>query len=290
MKAEAVSQWWSRTKGFWAARPRALPTLAPLRSLLVDFGVILAMIVLFVSLVVQVADPSPVADPISVPKSLVDAGYSGEVVTTRLIDRSRAFEQANNAALDKTSAGAATTRDDNLLSTVTVPGAGVSLAVVVAGVRRFIGLPNRHIGGYIVIDEPGGTAYRMTVRVSGRNALDHTGEAGPLLDQVIEHGARALTGLLRPCVLAAELRHDPDGWKWLGDCFNDPSHRDIEWAHNLRGLRYFAEGRYDEAIKDYDEALRLSPGYRNAKENRAAALRAKQAISPPQPTAGPSPR
>jgi hypothetical protein len=287
MKAEAVSQWWSRTKGFWAARPRAFPTLTPLRSLLVDFGVILAMIVLFVSLVVQVADPSPIADSISVPKSLVDAGYSGEVVTTRLIDRSRAIEQENNAAVDNASAAAATTGDGNLFSTVAVPGAGVSLAVVVAGVRRFIGLPSRHIGGYIVIV---GGDYRMTVRVSGRDPLEYTGKANASIDDVIEHGARALTGLLRPCVLAAELRRHPDGWKWLGDCFNDPSHRDLEWAHNLRGLRYFAESRYDEAIKDYDEALRLSPGYRNAKENRAAALRAGQAISPPQPTAGPSPR
>jgi hypothetical protein len=288
MKAEAVSQWWSRTKRLWAARPRALPTLTPLRSLLVDFGVILVMIVLFVSIVVQVADRSPVADPISVPKSLADAGYSGEVVTTRLIDRSRAFEQKNNAASDNAGAAAATTGDGNLFSTVAVPGAGVSLAAVVAGVRRFIGLPSRHIGGYIVIDGDG--AYRMTVRVSGRDPVDYTGKANASIDDVIEHGARALTGLLRPCVLAAELRFHEDGWAWLGDCFNDPSQRDIEWAYNLRGLRYFAEGRYDEAIKDYDEALRLSPGYRNAKENRAAALRAKPAISLPQPTAGPSPR
>jgi Tetratricopeptide repeat len=288
MKAEAVAQWWSRTKRLWAARPRALPTLTPLRSLLVDFGVIVVMIVLFVSIVVQVADRSPVADPISVPKSLADAGYSGEVVTTRLIDRSRAFEQRNNAALDKTSAGAATTGDANLSSTVTVPGAGVSLAAVVASVRRFIGLPSRHIGGYIVIDGDG--AYRMTVRVSGRDPVDYTGNANASIDDVIEHGARALTGLLRPCVLAAELRFHEDGRAWLDDCFNDPSQRDIEWAYNLRGLRYFAEGRYGDAIKAYDEALRLSPGYRNATDNRAAALRAKPAISLPQPTAGPSPR
>jgi hypothetical protein len=288
MKAEAVSQWWSRTKRLWAARPRALPTLTPLRSLLVDFGVILVMIVLFVSIVVQVADRSPVADPISVPKSLADAGYSGEVVTTRLIDRSRAFEQKNNAASDNASAAAATTGDGNLFSTVAVPGAGVSLAAVVAGVRRFIGLPSRHIGGYIVIDGDG--AYRMTVRVSGRDPVEYTGNANASIDDVIDHGARALTGLLRPCVLAAELRFHEDGRGWLDDCFNDPSQRDIEWAYNLRGLRYFAEGRYDDAIKAYDEALRLSPGYRNARDNRAAALRAKPAISLTQPTAAPSPR
>ena len=193
MKAEAVSQWWSQTKRLLAALPRGLPTLAPLRSLLVDFGVILVMIVLFVSIVLQVADPAPVADPISVPKSLADVGYSAEVVTTRLIDRSRAIEQANNAGIDRTSAAAATTGDANLLSTVTVPSAGVSLAVVVAGVRRFIGLPSRHIGGYIVIDNGGGGGYRMTVRVSGRDApLEYTGKANASIEHVIEHGARAL--------------------------------------------------------------------------------------------------
>jgi hypothetical protein len=159
----------------------------------------------------------------------------------------------------------------------------VSLAVVVAGVRGFIGLPSRYIGGYIVIEESGGReAYRMTVRVSGRDPLVHTGEVNVSIEHVIKHGARALTGLLRPCALAAAPRDDPDGWGWLMDCFNDPSHRDIAWAHNLRGLGYFANGKYDDAIKDYDEAIRLSPGYRNAEDNRAAALRAKQAISLPE--------
>jgi hypothetical protein len=284
MKAEAVSQWWSRTvsqwwsrtKGFWTAWP-PLPTLAPLRSFLVDLGVIVVMIVLFVSIGVQVADPSPAVDPILVPKSLADVGYSGEVVATRLIDLSRDIERENNAGVDKTSAAAAAIGDAKLLSTATVPGAGVSLAAVVAGVRSFIGLPSRHIGGYIVIEESGGReAYRMTVRVSGRDPVVHTGEPNASLEHVITHGARALTGLLRPCALAAALRDDPDGWGWLMACFKDPSHRDIAWAHNLRGLSYFDEGKYENAIKEYDEALRLSPGYRNAKGNRAAASRAMQ--------------
>ena len=228
------------------------------------------------------------------PGSLANVGYSGQVVTTRLIARSRAIEHENNAAVDKTSAAASTmttTVDANPLHTVTFPGAGVSLAAVVAGVRHFFGLPNRHIGGYIVIiDEPDGRhAYRMTVWVSGRNPVEHTGIADASIEFVIEHGARALTGLLRPCALAAALRDQSDGWAWLNDCFNDPSHRDIEWAYNLRGLRYVAERKYDDAIKEYDKALRLSPGYRNAKENRAAALHAKQGISLPSPKTGSTP-
>jgi hypothetical protein len=168
MKAEAVSQWWLRIKGLWAQRPRSLPTLTPLRSLLVDFGVILVMIVLLFSLVVEVVDPSPVAEPISVPKSLADIGYSAEVVATRLIDRSRTIEQQNNASVDQTSGAAATFGDANVLTTGTIPGAGVSLAAVVASVRRFFGLPTTHIGGYIVMGEAG--TYHMTIRVIGRAA------------------------------------------------------------------------------------------------------------------------
>ncbi len=290
MKAEAVSQWWSRIKALWAARPRSLPTLAPLRGLFVDFGIILVMIVLLVSLVVEVVDPSPIADPISVPKSLVDLGYSAEVVATRLIDRSRDIEQKDNARVDKTSAAAATIGDANVRSTATVPGAGVSLAVVVASVRRLIGLPTTHIGGYIVMGEAG--TYRLTIRVgSGRAApVVYPVEANASIEYVIEHGALALTGLLRPCALAAALDNDPDGLGWLDACFRDPSHRDVEWAHNLRGLRSFAEGKYDDAIKEYEEALRLSSGYRSAKANLAAALSAKRASSPIQPTTSPSPR
>jgi Flp pilus assembly protein TadD len=45
-------------------------------------------------------------------------------------------------------------------------------------------------------------------------------------------------------------------------------------AFNARGYCYMMQRKYKEAIADFDEALRLRPGYENAIANRAAAVRA----------------
>ena len=43
-------------------------------------------------------------------------------------------------------------------------------------------------------------------------------------------------------------------------------------AYTHRGLAYSALGEYRRAIEDYDQTLRLDPGYPPAKANRASAL------------------
>jgi tetratricopeptide (TPR) repeat protein len=46
-------------------------------------------------------------------------------------------------------------------------------------------------------------------------------------------------------------------------------------AYTDRGVIHYLEGRYDQAIADYDQALRLSPGHAPTYYNRASAYRAK---------------
>ena len=45
-------------------------------------------------------------------------------------------------------------------------------------------------------------------------------------------------------------------------------------AYNARGFAYFRLKRYAAAIGDFDEAIRLRPAYPNAYTNRSAARRA----------------
>ena len=47
----------------------------------------------------------------------------------------------------------------------------------------------------------------------------------------------------------------------------------IDW--NNRGDSLFEQGKYDQAIQAYDEALRLDPNYETARDNQVRALTAK---------------
>jgi tetratricopeptide (TPR) repeat protein len=49
----------------------------------------------------------------------------------------------------------------------------------------------------------------------------------------------------------------------------------IASAYNNRGVAYRLKAQYDDAIKDFDEALRLRPTFANAFNNRAVAYRNK---------------
>jgi tetratricopeptide (TPR) repeat protein len=52
----------------------------------------------------------------------------------------------------------------------------------------------------------------------------------------------------------------------------DPANPEI---YNGRGNAYYKKGRYEEAIADYDRAIKLRPGYRDALRNRDIAYRRK---------------
>ena len=284
---------WSRTKELWRTRPgwlgwsgvkmlgRAslafLALVTPLRKWFVDILVMAVGLVFFVGAVLELWNTAPVMDPISVPKQVADLGYAGDVVAARLIDHTRKIERDTNASKDRS--GAASAGGPSSLTTITVPGSGISLAVVVATVRRFLGQPEQHIGGEIVVDHSDGlTQYRMTVRIDGPDPRAIESRPERSVDAAIKEGARALTGLLRPCALAAMLLDEPghndvDGF--INICLTDKAKRDRDWAYNLRGLRRYDRGAYDDAIEDFRRAVDRTSNYANALTNWARALHAK---------------
>ena len=38
-------------------------------------------------------------------------------------------------------------------------------------------------------------------------------------------------------------------------------------AHNGLGIAYYAQGKFDEAAKEYQEAIRINPNYADAHKN-----------------------
>jgi len=268
MKTWTWSQAWSRTKALWRALSRAslavFTFITPFRKWFVDILVVAIGVVFVVSAFLELQNTTPVMDPISVPKSLVDRGYSGDVMAARLIDSARDIELKTSAS-KKGNSAAATTRFTPALD-VTVPGSGVSLAIVVEAVKRLFGRQAQRIGGEILTDGSGSNpGYRMTVRIS-RPPWAFTTENNVSIDAVIKSSAEQLTGVMRPCAFAALLL-DRGGARDDIDRLIDACQRsgdDLDWAHNLKGLRLYRDGKYGEAIAEFRMAIDLMPSYRSA--------------------------
>jgi Flp pilus assembly protein TadD len=52
-------------------------------------------------------------------------------------------------------------------------------------------------------------------------------------------------------------------------------------AHNNLGTAFYQQGRAGEAIREFQEALRLKPDYADARKNLDAVLAARARSSPP---------
>jgi hypothetical protein len=282
MKTWTWSQAWSHVSEFWHARPgwlrlkvlgpaglAAAMFVTPFRRWLVDATVVVVGLVLVAGVIVELVKVAPVVEPISVPKSLVDLGYSGDVVAARLIHGARKIEREANASRDP--AGAAATGGPSALMAVIVPNSGVSVGTVADTVRSLFGSPASRISGEIVIDESGEPRkYRMRIRMDNRDGRFMPDDnACASVDQAIESGAQQLAGLVRPCALADFLYRwkSPQTDPMIKACFDARPERDREWAHNLTGLRYAADGNFKDAIEQYNEALKRFPNYAHARNN-----------------------
>ena len=146
--------------------------------------------------------------------------------------------------------------------------------------RRFFNIYETHIGGEFRCADPAcapeGISLRLRIvrgdlEVRQLAPVGNTSEADYFRDAATE-----VMSVLDPYVaIAARSETEPGRAKALAYRLVASGHKDARWANNLLGNMLLNEGRIDEAIVQFEAALKADPGFRLARSNLGNALRLK---------------
>jgi tetratricopeptide (TPR) repeat protein len=194
------------------------------------------------------------------------------------------------------------------LATIQAPSSGLSLRTLVAMLRDFLGISERKIGGAITVRRPDGPdkppIYRVALVLSPSSGLPARPEEHANLETALLLSARWIARQHDPVGLAAYYldKGDLSAVKQLADDLlqtGDRKHRraslfirglyeekrqdkialfreviadapDFIAAYNALGAALASDGKTDEAIEKFGQAIRLKPLSSLAYRNRAA--------------------
>jgi tetratricopeptide (TPR) repeat protein len=176
-----------------------------IKILVVAFGVVVVVATVHAMWADQI-----VIEPLSVPRKFEDDGYSGAIVSQRLLREVRVIGESVDTLLREPTGNAVERvsfrNDDALapLAAIQVPASGLSLRSVSAVLRDFLGIPERKITGEITIKRPAGTTgaavYSVVLQLpsAGSLSIEHAD-----IDKAINLSAQAIAEQYDPLGLAA---------------------------------------------------------------------------------------
>jgi tetratricopeptide (TPR) repeat protein len=208
-------------------------------------------------------------DPIGVPPSLAEDGFTGEVLAQRLMDQIINIQIKANTTMHKRQVGLAFRQADFV-----VPGVGFSVGTAAGFVGEMLGTRRTRVRGEVTRQ---GDLYVLTLRVDGREAIAQLEPvAREHLDQALKSGAEKIVRVAEPYVLASYY-YDIDRSLAMAeaDQIIEDTRSSVEAlarSHNLRGLIFADRKQAEQAIECYRTAIETDPEFAIAYTNLALAL------------------
>ncbi|MBX9946659.1 MAG: tetratricopeptide repeat protein [Reyranella sp.] len=280
---------WPQTSSEQPAPPRrksgfrsAIEWIAPKVPLLPRFtiGVLIVVTGLLIlwATVKAVVQDVVIVEPLSIPKELEAQGYSGAVVTRRILDEVHRMSQVSQTRKERAQLGGEDRRE--VLANVQLPTTGLSVQTIVAILRDLFDREDTRVGGELVIDRPSDAAttparMSLLLRTEHNNVRRARRFEAHSLDLLIELAATELLRRLDPYVLASYY-YRMKAWQEMEQTIDDilASHSAPErkWALILRGNRLNDQNAKEEAIAFYDRAIDIDPKFALALVNKAIVL------------------
>jgi hypothetical protein len=215
------------------------------RSVLLSISAVLTVVLVFAFLFKTLIGRQLYIEPISVPKTLAEDGYTPEVAAqqfrealNRVVAAANSVRHAPNIAL----------RGDQ--PDIVVPTVGISLDTIAAGIRTFLPVSSRQTasGEITRIDRQ----YHLRLRIDGHEFFfSAEGAAREKLEDLMDRAALKLFGEINPYLVAAAL-YETDRDSALESAHRitlllPESDENVAAAYSLKGTILLERNQYSEA-------------------------------------------
>ncbi len=190
------------TNAGWPERFNAC--LTQLRGIVLTFITFLTVAGAVAALGWEISQNRIQIEPIGVPNSLADQGYSGKVVADRLVQHLEHIRQNAKTTMRRTQLETNWAQGADII----VPGTGLSLRSTAAFLRNLVGLPTTVISGDIVYSQPAaeGKPQELVMRLMMRTSEARTIKttfSQTNVDDLMFAGAMDLIKWMEPYMLAS---------------------------------------------------------------------------------------
>jgi tetratricopeptide (TPR) repeat protein len=245
----------------WLKLKTYFQTAAGWVARMATFGNVIALswviifIVIAVLVVEELARDVVTIEPISVPKTLADNGYTPEVASHRLLDAIQHYARDNKVASLMEELDIAPSDE---LPDFVVPKIDLSLNALVSSIRSVLHYGTGHrISGELIAHDK----LALRLRVDGREVYS-SGFDFENPDDLLTEAAPAVTGKIKPHIGALALYHiRPDeAVEKAEDIIADPQQSDVsvQWAYVLKGRYASDHGKFAEAEAMQRKAISLN--------------------------------
>lgn len=280
LSARTTRQMARAVRRIWNSTPHWVLAIENFRSGAVNLLLLLALIVAIpVGYHLVKRDPITIQD-IAVPDTLSDRGFTGSVIAQRIYDEMIAFGQHVRGSIPRNDISPAAL--DNNLKDIDVLWTGVNAAFILSSVRSFFGMKDRRITGEITIEEEADeeegkpAKYGLTLRVPGTGMIYRSAKPAERLDPLVREAALEITRRHDPLVASyyyLYARNYDEAYRMTELAISNNQLDMTAAALNLRGLIARARGNWAEAVKQFEEVIKLKPDFVPAYNAYASAVR-----------------
>jgi tetratricopeptide (TPR) repeat protein len=242
-------------------------------SIMISVVLIAAIVALLISFAREIRRETIVLDEFTAPEDVVKAGYTSNVIAEKILDEVRAIDIAATTwkarrALDTSSA----------IPDLQVVGSGMSMRSIVRYARRLVDLADERVGGEIT---RGADGLHMTLRVRGPRGIEvvELNRTDGNVPRLLKDASQSVVQLTDPFVLASYLfereapsKRFPETLAAIDYVLKHPPMDDDAWALQLLGNVRDVEGKREQAIDAYREALKRAPDFHLARGSLAQDL------------------
>ena len=241
------------------------------RTFTVNLTIVFVGLALLTIVSRQLLNRSVVIEPINVPASIAQKGYTSEIISQWIVDEINNIQDIATTQKKRSELVPDWERLD-----IEMPGADLSVQTIGRILREGLGILEKKITGEVIQLEHG---YRMRLRFMLIDDNSYAVLTDDDVDQLIKKGALQSIKTIEPFTLASyyyAMAH-PGGPEGTDDkertealekmnetidlCLKNKRSDDDPWAHNLRGVALARLNKHKQAIQSYELAIAADPNF-----------------------------